>query len=288
MKNDNSKLLLEGRSVAGHIIKHLKKQVGTLTRPPGLSFILVGDHAPSRSYVNMKKKRCAEVGIISKVHELPETVSEKHLLELIQTLNNDPNTDGILVQQPLPSHLATAKIVEAVDPAKDVDGFHPLNLGKLLAGDPTGFIPCTPLGIQKLLEAYKIPTEGKHVVILGRSSIVGKPLAALLVQKNPHANATVTIAHTATKHLSDIACSADILVAAIGKPLFVKRSMVKEGAVVIDVGINRIGHQIVGDVDARDIEGIPSSLTPVPGGIGPMTIAMLLSNTLLSVERKFS
>ncbi|MGD0664606.1 MAG: bifunctional 5,10-methylenetetrahydrofolate dehydrogenase/5,10-methenyltetrahydrofolate cyclohydrolase [Rhabdochlamydiaceae bacterium] len=278
--------VLEGRSVAGHIIKELKRQVGVLTRPPGLTFILVGENDASRAYVRMKKKRCAEVGIISKVHELPASTSEKHLLELIDQLNQDPHVDGILVQQPLPPHLSTAKIVEATLPSKDVDGFHPLNLGKLLAGDPTGFIPCTPLGILKLLQAYEIPTAGKHVVILGRSLIVGKPLAALLVQKGP--NATVTIAHTGTKHLVELARSADILVAAMGKPLFVKKSMIKEGAVVIDVGINRLGHKIVGDVDAKDIEGIPAYLTPVPGGIGPMTIAMLLSNTLLSVERKFS
>jgi methylenetetrahydrofolate dehydrogenase (NADP+)/methenyltetrahydrofolate cyclohydrolase len=277
---------LEGRSISGHIIKELRKKVGTLTRPPGLSFILIGDNEGSHAYVRMKKKRCAEVGIISKVYELPIAVSEGHLLDLIHTLNVDPHVDGILVQQPLPPHLGTAKVIEAIHPSKDVDGFHPLNLGKLLAGDPTGFIPCTPLGIQTLLEAYQIPTEGKHVVILGRSAIVGKPLAALLVQKNPLANATVTIAHTGTKHLTELARSADILVAAMGKPLFVKKPMVKPGAVVIDVGINRTGHHIVGDVDASDIEGIPSYLTPVPGGVGPMTIAMLLSNTLLSVERK--
>ncbi len=279
---------LEGRSVAGHIMKELGKQVGTLTRPPGLSFILIGEHAASHAYVRMKKKRCAEIGIISNVHELPSTTSENHLLSLIHSLNQDPHVDGILIQQPLPPHLNTAKVVEAVDPSKDVDGFHPLNLGKLLAGDPTGFIPCTPLGIQKLLQHYQIPTEGKHVVILGRSAIVGKPLAALLVQKNPHANATVTLAHTGTKHLAELARTADILVAAMGKPLFVKKTMVKPNAVVIDVGINRLGRQIVGDVDAQDIEGIPSYLTPVPGGVGPMTIAMLLSNTLLSVTRRLS
>lgn len=274
--------ILEGRSVAGHLIKELSKQVGTLTRPPGLAFILIGQQAASHTYVRMKKKRCVEIGILSHVHELPESVSENHLLALIQKLNHDPHIDGILVQQPLPPHLSTAKVVEAIDPCKDIDGFHPLNLGKLLAGDPTGFIPCTPLGIHRLLEAYQIPTEGKHVVILGRSSIVGKPLAALLVQKSPHANATVTIAHTATRHLPELARTADILVAAMGKPLFVKKSMIKPGAVVIDVGINRLGHQIVGDVDADDIQGIPSYLTPVPGGIGPMTIAMLLSNTILA------
>lgn len=278
--------ILEGRSVAGHLMKELKKQVGTLTRPPGLSFILIGEHAASHAYVRMKKKRCAEIGIISTVHNLPESTSENHLLKLIQSLNEDPHIDGILVQQPLPPHLNTAKVVESIDPSKDVDGFHPLNLGKLLAGDPTGFIPCTPLGIQKLLEHYQISTDGKHVVILGRSSIVGKPLAALLVQKNPHANATVTLAHTGTKHLAELARTADILVAAMGKPLFVKKSMVKPGAVVVDVGINRFGHQIVGDVDAKDIEGIPSFLTPVPGGVGPMTIAMLLSNTVISITRK--
>ncbi len=277
--------ILDGKSLAGHLIKEIKRQVGTLTRPPGLAFILVGDHPSSHSYVRTKKKRCAEVGIISTVHELDSAISEQHLLSLIDSLNSDPNIDGILVQQPLPEHLTTAKVVEAIDPDKDVDGFHPLNLGKLLAGDPTGFIPCTPLGIQKLLEHNNISVSGKHVVILGRSSIVGKPLAALLVQKNPHANATVTIAHTATKHLADLTRTADILVAAMGKPLFVKKALIKPGAVVIDVGINRLGHQIVGDVDFEDVKGIPSFITPVPGGIGPMTIAMLLSNTLLSVTR---
>ncbi len=276
---------LEGLSIAGHLIKQIKKQVGILHRPPGLAFILIGDHPPSHSYVRMKKKRCAEVGMISEVHELTVSTSESHLLELIQKLNAAPHIDGILVQQPLPSHLSTAKVVEAVDPSKDVDGFHPLNLGKLLAGDPTGFIPCTPLGIHRLLQAYEIPISGKHVVILGRSSIVGKPLAALLVQKSPEANATVTLAHSATRHLEEIARSADILVAAIGKPQFVKKRMIKPGSTVIDVGINRLGHQIVGDVDAQDIEGIPAHLTPVPGGIGPMTIAMLLSNTLLSAQK---
>jgi methylenetetrahydrofolate dehydrogenase (NADP+)/methenyltetrahydrofolate cyclohydrolase len=277
---------LEGKSVAAGIIQGIKKQVGTLTRPPGLSFILIGNNEGSHAYVRMKKKRCADVGIISTVHELPDTTTEIHLLKLIEKLNQDPQIDGILVQQPLPPHLCTAKVVEAIHPSKDVDGFHPLNLGKLLAGDPTGFIPCTPLGIQKLLEVYQIPTQGKHVVILGRSSIVGKPLAALLMQKNSLANATVTIAHTATQHLADIARSADILVAAMGKPFFVKKALIKPGSVVIDVGINRLGHRIVGDVDAKDIEGLPSYLTPVPGGIGPMTIAMLLSNTLLSVLRR--
>lgn len=275
---------LEGKSLAGHLIKELKKQVGTLTRPPGLAFILIGENAASHSYVRMKKKRCAEVGIISHVHALEDSVSEHHLLELITKLNHDPHIDGILVQQPLPANLSTFRVVEAIDPRKDVDGFHPLNLGKLLASDPTGFIPCTPLGIHKLLESCNIPTEGKHVVILGRSTIVGKPLAALLLQKS--SNATVTVAHTATRHLTELAKSADILVAAMGKPLFVKKAMIKPGAVVIDVGINRLGDKIVGDVDATDVKGIPSYLTPVPGGIGPMTIAMLLSNTLLSATRK--
>lgn len=279
---------LDGRAVAQRSIQRIKKQVGTLTRPPALAFILIGNHAPSHTYVRMKKKRSAEVGILSHVHELPEAVSEKHLLTLIHELNQNPHIDGILVQQPLPAHLSTSRVVESVDPNKDVDGFHPLNLGKLMASDPTGFIPCTPLGIHELLLAYEIPIEGKHVVILGRSTIVGKPLASILSQKSPKANATVTLAHTATRHLSEIARTADILVAAIGKPLFVKKSMVKPGAVVVDVGINRLGHQIVGDVDTKDIEGIPSYLTPVPGGVGPMTIAMLLSNTLLAYEKKSS
>lgn len=277
---------IDGRAIAGHIIQQIHKQVGTLTRPPTLSFILLGEHAASHAYVRMKKKRCAEVGIISDVHHLEESTSEAHLLQVIQSLNQNPHVDGILVQQPLPPHLATARVVEAIDPAKDVDGFHPLNLGKLLAQDPTGFTPCTPLGIHKLLEAYAIPTEGKHVVILGRSTIVGKPLGALLVQKLPHANATVTIAHSATRHLEAIAKSADILVAAMGQPLFVKKSMVKPGAIIIDVGINRLGSEIVGDVDMHDLKDIPSYFTPVPGGVGPMTIAMLLSNTLLAYERR--
>jgi methylenetetrahydrofolate dehydrogenase (NADP+)/methenyltetrahydrofolate cyclohydrolase len=277
---------IDGRAVAAQIIQHIHKQVGTLTRPPTLAFILIGEHAASHSYVRMKKKRCAEVGIISEVHQLEESTSEDHLLKMIETLNRNPHVDGILVQQPLPAHLSTARIVESIDPNKDVDGFHPLNLGKLLAHDPTGFIPCTPLGIHKLLQAYNIPVAGKHVVILGRSNIVGKPLGALLLQKAPDANATVTIAHSATRHLEEIARSADILVAAMGKPLFVKKSMVKKGAVIIDVGINRLGSEIVGDVDMKDLEGIPSYFTPVPGGVGPMTIAMLLSNTLLSYERR--
>jgi len=278
--------LLDGRAVSGHLIKTISKQVGTLTRPPTLSFILIGEHPASHSYVQMKKKRCAEVGIISDVHHLEKTASETHLLALINDLNENPAVDGILVQQPLPSHLQTARIVEAIDPSKDVDGFHPLNLGKLLAHDPTGFVPCTPLGICKLLEAYKIETRGKHVVILGRSNIVGKPLAAYLMQKAPGANATVTVAHTETRHLEALTKSADILVAAMGKPLFVKRSMVRPGAVVVDVGINRLGSKIVGDVDAADLGDLPSHLTPVPGGVGPMTIALLLSNTLLACERR--
>ncbi|HUD02033.1 MAG TPA: bifunctional 5,10-methylenetetrahydrofolate dehydrogenase/5,10-methenyltetrahydrofolate cyclohydrolase, partial [Rhabdochlamydiaceae bacterium] len=206
----------------------------------------------------------------------------------IEKLNRDPAIDGILIQQPLPPHLKASTIMEAVDPNKDVDGFHPINMGRLLLGETNGFIPCTPEGIHRLLQAYKIPLKGKHVVILGRSNIVGKPLAALLIQKNPTANATVTIAHTATKHLKELTQSADILIAAMGSPHFVKAPMVKKGAVVIDVGINRNGSKIVGDVDFDRVAPLCSYITPVPGGIGPMTIAMLLSNTALSVERTHS
>jgi methylenetetrahydrofolate dehydrogenase (NADP+)/methenyltetrahydrofolate cyclohydrolase len=276
--------LLDGRKVADQIIKELKKTVGTLTRPPGLAFVLVGSNPASQTYVRMKKKKCQEIGIVSKDLQFEENISEKELLKHIQTLNRDPAIDGILIQQPLPKHLLT--IVETIDPSKDVDGFHPLNMGRLLLGEPGGFVPCTPLGIQRLLLEYKISLSGKHVVILGRSNIVGKPLAALLMQKNREANATVTVAHTSTQHLQELTLSADILVAAMGSHHFVRSSMVKKGAVVIDVGINRHGSKITGDVDFDEVGPKTSLITPVPGGIGPMTIAMLMSNTVLSYERK--
>ncbi|MBI3211535.1 MAG: bifunctional 5,10-methylenetetrahydrofolate dehydrogenase/5,10-methenyltetrahydrofolate cyclohydrolase [Simkania negevensis] len=218
----------------------------------------------------------------------PASISEKELIQTIQHLNQDEKIDGILVQQPLPLHLSNANVVESIDPRKDVDGFHPINMGKLLLGEERGFVPCTPLGILKLLEETKIEVEGKHVVIIVRINIVCKPIAALLIQKKAGRNATVTLAHSHTKNLPSICLSGDILVAAIGKPLFIKKKMVKRGAVVIDVGINKIaskeGGRIVGDVDFAEVSRVASYLTPVPGGVGPMTIAMLLSNTILSYQ----
>jgi methylenetetrahydrofolate dehydrogenase (NADP+) / methenyltetrahydrofolate cyclohydrolase len=279
-------ILLDGKKVAAQILKDLKKTIGTFTRPPGLAFVLVGEDPSSQTYVRMKKKKCVDIGIVSKDQHFPADVAEKELIAHIKKLNQDKTVDGILIQQPLPPHLLASMLMEAVDPDKDVDGFHPVNMGRLLLGETNGFIPCTPEGIHRLLQAYKIPLSGKHVVILGRSNIVGKPLAALLLQKNPHANATVTIAHTGTKNIKEIAHSADILIAAMGSPHFVKASMVKKGAVVVDVGINRSGSKLVGDVDFDTVAPLCSHITPVPGGIGPMTIAMLLSNTALSVERK--
>lgn len=275
-------ILIDGKEIAKKIEHGLKEKLSHLSRPPGLAFILVGNHPASYTYVHTKKKKCQELGIFSVDFSFPEDVSEKKLLLQIEYLNADPIIDSILVQLPLPAHLSSSKIMESISPQKDVDCFHPLNMGRLLLGEECRFLPCTPHAIQKLLLAYDIPLQGKHVVILGRSNIVGKPLAALLMQKKEGANATVTVAHRLTSHLTEITKSADILVAAIGSPHFVKAPMVKKGAVVIDVGINRVGTKIVGDVDFENVSSVASYLTPVPGGVGPMTIAMLMSNTFHS------
>lgn len=278
--------LIDGKKIALEVRKQLKSEIQRIGgRQPGLAFILIGEDPASQAYVRMKKKGCQEVGIYSEVLELPESISESQLLEVIQKLNENKHIDGILVQQPFPKHLKTPHIVEAIDPTKDVDGFHPTNIGKLLLGQEGGFIACTPLGIAKLLEKSGIDPTGKHVVIVGRSNIVGKPLAAILMQKKPFCNATVTLAHSASEDLEAICRSADILIAALGKPRFIKRDMVKPGAVVIDVGINREDdHHLVGDVDFDAVKDLCLAITPVPGGVGPMTIAMLLSNTLLSYK----
>lgn len=283
--------LIEGIPVANKILTSIQHTISLMHgKRPGLAFILVGNNPSSQTYVRMKKKKCEEVGILSYDYEFSETVSEKELLDHIQTLNKESAIDGILVQMPLPEHLNSLRVTSAIDPEKDVDGFHPLNVGKLLLGNPDGFVPCTPLGIHVLLTHMQIELLGKHVVILGRSNIVGKPLAALLMQKAPHCNATVTIANSLTHNLEEICRSADILIAAIGVPHFVKKQMVKPGAVVIDVGINKISldgeGEIVGDVDFEHVAPLCSAITPVPGGVGPMTIAMLLSNTLLSFQRR--
>lgn len=287
-------MIVDGKKIAQEIQNEIKISLeGTKTRNPCLAVILVGDHPASRIYVERKTKACHEVGIQSLKLELPRETTEKELLDQIHTLNNDPLIDGILVQLPLPPHINASHINAAISPDKDVDGFHPINAGKMLMGEHDGFLPCTPLGIRVLLERYHIEVTGKHVVILGRSNIVGKPLAAILMQNSPEGNATVSIAHSKTVNLSTITQQADIIIVAIGQPEFLKADMIKKGAVVIDVGINKIadpsrssGYRLVGDVDYNQIKDICSFITPVPGGVGPMTIAMLLSNTVKSYQRR--
>lgn len=277
-------MIIDGKKVAADLLDEIERQVAKMTlRKPGVAFILVGDNPASQSYIRAKRKACAQTGIASTVIELPATVAEGDLLSTIFHLNQDPFTNGILVQLPLPPHIDERQVMAAIDPGKDVDGFHPINVGKMLLGQDEGFLPCTPNGIRVLLERTEIPVEGKHVVIVGRSNIVGKPLAAILMQKKAGCNATVTIAHSRSEKLSEIVRSADILVAAIGKPLYIKKEMVKEGSVVIDVGINRLPDgRLVGDVDFKEVSQVARAITPVPGGVGPMTIAMLMQNTLES------
>ncbi len=281
-------MIVDGKALAHSLYLEMEKKVsGMKGRKPRLAFILVGKNPASKVYVASKKKACGSTGIDSSLLELPALVSQEVLLAHIHSLNSDPGVDGILVQLPLPQQIDEKAVMLAIDPEKDVDGFHPLNVGKMLLGDDSGFLPCTPHGIKVLLESSRIPVVGKRVVIIGRSNIVGKPLAAILVQKKPHCNATVTIAHSQSEHLVDIARTADILVAAIGKPRFVTKDMVRPGATVIDVGINRLENgKLAGDVDFAEVSSVASHITPVPGGVGPMTIAMLLQNTLLSYTRK--
>lgn len=279
--------LIDGKQIADEVCAKLQVHIDKVSeRKLGLAFIVIGEDPASKVYINMKTKRCREMGIYSKTVQLPQKTSEKAVITELEHLNHNPHIDGILVQQPLPTHLSTSHIIEAVDPNKDVDGFHPMNMGKLLLGEEGGLTPCTPLGIVKLLEKCGAQVEGKHVVIVGRSNIVGKPLAALLVQKADYCNATVTIAHSATKNLAEVCRSGDILIVAIGRPLFIKDTMVKREAIVIDVGVNRTDRGIVGDVDFESVKKRASKITPVPGGVGPMTIAMLLSNTYKSFQRR--
>lgn len=280
-------LLLNGHSLAKELREELSQKVQSLPgRVPGLRVLLVGDDPASHVYVKNKAKACEEVGMRGQVDILPTSISQEQLLSRIHSLNGDPTCDGILVQLPLPSHIDAQMIMQSIDPQKDVDGFHPMNFGKLLAGDPSAFVPCTALGVQVMLQRYGLPIEGRHVVILGRSNIVGKPLAALLVQKAPGGNATVTLAHSRTKNLEAVCRSADILVAAIGQAQLVGPQHIRPGAVVVDVGMNRIpdaskkkGSRLVGDVDFDAVQSLCSAITPVPKGVGPMTIAMLLENT---------
>lgn len=283
--------LIDGKKIASEILDSLTVQIAQLPRKIGLAFLLVGENPASQAYVRMKKKACSQLGIHSIVKELSPTISLTELLQHIDQLNRDPAIDGILIQLPLPPHLDPAAVNLAIDPSKDVDGFHPINIGKLLLGQSDGIIPCTPKGIQVLLEKSHIEIAGKHVVIVGRSNIVGKPLAALLVQKWKGCNATVTIAHRQSENLIALTQSADILVAAIGQPRFIRSNMIKKGAVIIDVGINRIPNasgktELVGDVDFASVSSLASHITPVPGGVGPMTIALLMQNTYESALRR--
>lgn len=282
--------IIDGKKVAAEIKDEIKKKCDWLKSVamdvPGLVTILVGDNPASESYVNSKAKSCDQVGMRSKIEKLPANISEKELLDLVQRYNDDEQYHGILVQLPLPKHINEEKVIEAIDPKKDVDGFHPISVGNLVIGRET-FFPCTPNGIVELLKRYKIPTSGKHVVVVGRSNIVGKPVANMLLQKKDGANAVVTVCHSAAKDLSQFTKQADILIAAIGQPNYIKADMVKDGVVVIDVGINRVedvnaakGYKVVGDVDYNDVFPKCSFITPVPGGVGLMTVAMLLQNTL--------
>ncbi len=278
-----SAIILDGKKIAQEIQEELSSKVKELKGKgitPGLAVIRVGEDPSSLIYVRNKKRKAEEVGIHFEEHTLKENTSQDELIELIARLNSDSRIEGIVLQLPLPDHLDEKRILEKISPDKDVDGFHPLNMGRLLKGDPS-FIPATPRGIVELLDRYKIPLEGKRAVVVGRSDIVGKPLAFLLLARN----ATVTICHSKTKDLSLITREGDILVAALGKPGFIKEKMVKEGSVIIDVGINRVGNKIVGDVDFEKVKEKAFYITPVPGGVGPMTIVILLKNVLEAAEK---
>ena len=276
--------LLLSKSMRAEIATSVQQDLARGHCPPGLAVILVGENPASQLYVRSKQKACEEAGMSSWLHTRASTISQQELLELIAQLNQDPLVHGILVQLPLPKHIEEEAVIRAVHPLKDVDAFHPENLGLLTAGHPR-YLPCTPYGVQQLLVKYHIETAGKHVVVLGRSNIVGKPVALILMQKHSPAfpqggDATVTVLHSRSQNLAEIARSADILIAAVGQPRFVTGDMVKPGAVVIDVGIHSIDGKVVGDVDAASVEPIAGALSPVPKGVGPMTITMLLQNTL--------
>jgi methylenetetrahydrofolate dehydrogenase (NADP+)/methenyltetrahydrofolate cyclohydrolase len=287
---------IDGKAVAKKVLAECRQEIELLGEKgiiPGLAVVLVGDDPASRAYVGSKERTCSELGMHSVKIELPEEVSEERLLTEIKSLNEDIAIDGILVQMPLPDHIDEAKVVRSILPEKDVDGFHPENVAKLALEDATGFVPCTPLGCRRLLVEYGVPIQGAHVVVLGRSMIVGKSLAMLLMQKGEAGNATVTVAHSRTKNLEEVTRSADILVAAIGRANFVTADHVRDGAVVIDVGINRVddaeakrGYRLVGDVEFDAVAPKCQAITPVPGGVGPMTIAMLMSNTVKGCRQR--
>ena len=286
--------IIDGKQVAADMRAELKEETAKLKEQgivPGLGVILVGEDPASNSYVTAKERTCEDLGIYSDDNRLPEETTQQDLLALVEKMNNDPKINGILVQLPLPKHLNEAEVLLAIDPAKDVDGFHPMNVGKMMVGEKA-FLPCTPHGVIHLLLRSGVTIEGANVVIVGRSNIVGKPLANMLIQKNATGNATVTVCHTRTKDLADKTKQADIVIAAAGRPNMVTADMVKEGVVVIDVGVNRVedatkkrGYRLVGDVDFEAVKEKASLITPVPGGVGPMTITMLMYNTVESAKR---
>ena len=282
-------IILDGKKTSADIKDEIASEVKSITlsgdRPPHLAALIVGNDGASLTYVGSKVKACEKVGFDSTLLSLPESISEQELLNKVYELNNDNKIDGYIVQLPLPKHIDTQKVLMAVDPKKDVDGFHPTNFGKMALKLPT-FISATPNGIMELLKRYKVSTEGKHTVVIGRSDIVGKPISILMGLKTNPGNSTVTLAHSRTNNIEDLIKQADIVISALGVPNFIKDYMIKDGAIIIDVGITRVpddsvkGYKIVGDVDFENVSKKSSFITPVPGGVGPMTIAMLLTNTL--------
>ncbi|MEZ7957655.1 MAG: bifunctional methylenetetrahydrofolate dehydrogenase/methenyltetrahydrofolate cyclohydrolase FolD [Rubritalea sp.] len=285
---------IDGKAVAEKVINECRDEIAVLKArgiTPGLAVVLIGEDPASKVYVGSKARKCEELGIYSLKIELPVDATQEEVMQVVEDLNNDAAVDGILVQSPPPAHIDEAAIVRAINPAKDVDGFHPVNVAKLVLEDPSGFIPCTPHGCMRLLEDAGVETSGAEVVVIGRSMIVGKPMALLLMGKS--GNATVTVAHSRTKDLATVCSRADIIISAIGMPGFVTADMVKDGAVVIDVGINRVedasakrGYRLVGDVAYDEVAPKCSAITPVPGGVGPMTIAMLIKNTVIAAGRR--
>jgi methylenetetrahydrofolate dehydrogenase (NADP+)/methenyltetrahydrofolate cyclohydrolase len=286
---------IDGAAVAAKVMEETKARIAALAQRgvrPGLAVVLVGDDPASRAYVRSKDRKAAELGLHSVKHELPADTGQATLLALVAELNADPSVHGILVQSPPPPQINEAEVVLAIDPRKDVDGFHPVNVAKLAMEDPTGFVPCTPLGCIRLLHEAGIETAGKSAVVVGRSMIVGKPMALLLMKRGPGGDATVTVAHSRTRNLAEVTRGADIVIAAIGRPHFLGAEHIREGAVVIDVGINRVddpthpkGYRLVGDVDYDAVAPKCAAITPVPGGVGPMTIAMLMANCVTAAER---
>ena len=286
-------IILDGKKtsndIKAEIAESVKEIVANGSRPPHLAAVIVGDDGASLTYVGSKVRACKRVGFESTLIKLPETISENELLDKVNELNNDENIDGYIVQLPLPKHIDSQKILMAVNADKDVDGFHPTNFGKMALSLPT-FISATPFGIMELLKRYNVETSGKHTVVIGRSDIVGRPISILMSQKSNPGNSTVTLAHSRTKNIEELTKQADIIISALGVPNFVKEDMVKDGAVIVDVGITRVadnsqkGYKIVGDVDYKNVSKKSSYITPVPGGVGPMTIAMLLKNTLLAYK----